>query len=274
MKPQPSHEPAATAYRDGNARDVVIVGADRAGVARRFHTREGTVMNPVAMGVVAAQGLWVRRRIPRLPQAGGAATGLVGDDEGGVLRVAILGESTAAGLGVDSHAEGFPGGFARELAERAGRGVRWQVTGRDGATIRYVRHRMLDSVVDEHDCVVLLIGANDVLTRTPATRWAEDLGSVLDTLSWRAGQVLVPSVAPFERFPSLPRTLAGYLADKARALDEVARSVCDARPGADWVDSSDGLSIGPEFFASDGFHPSAVGYARWAARVAGCVRLT
>jgi lysophospholipase L1-like esterase len=230
-------------------------------------------MNGAVLGVVAAQGLWVRRRTPKLPPAGGATSGVVGDDEVGALRVAIVGESTAAGLGVVSHARGFPGCLARHLAERSGRSVRWQVNGRDGATIRRVRHLMLGNLAGDLDCVVLLIGVNDVLSRTPALRWGQDLAGCLDTLGPRSRQVVVPGIAPFERFPSLPTTLARYLAGRAQTLDDEARSVCDGRSEALWIPASDGLDVGSDFFASDGFHPSAAGYDAWARQVATHIRV-
>ena len=132
---------------------------------------------------------------------------------------------------------------------------------------------MVDGLPTGLDGVVLLIGANDVLSRTPEPRWEDDLGAVVDALGSRARQVLVPGLAPFARFPSLPTALARYLARRAEALDEVARSVCSRCPSAQWIPASKESDIGPDFFASDGFHPSAIGYDQWAAQVAACVRL-
>ncbi|QTX05578.1 hypothetical protein G127AT_05030 [Agromyces archimandritae] len=77
-------------------------------------------------------------------------------------------------------------------------------------------------------------------------------------------------IPPFERFEAFPRTLRRYLAGRAAAVDAVSRRICD-RPGVTWVDSTVELDMGPDFFARDGFHPSALGYRSWASLVADAV---
>lgn len=221
-------------------------------------------MNPLLLPVVAAQGAWVRMRTKGLPPADGPTAGTVGDAPGAPLRIAVLGESTAAGCGVGSHDDGFTGALARELAERSGRRVEWQVIGQDGATARRIRYRLLPRLGEDLDLAVLLAGVNDVLTRRPPAEWAADLEAILDGLGARASQVLMTGVPPFDAFPSLPGTLGCYLAGHAAALDEVSRSVCAARPGVTWVGSADLLPLRADFFAADRFHPSAAGYRRWA----------
>jgi lysophospholipase L1-like esterase len=76
------------------------------------------------------------------------------------------------------------------------------------------------------------------------------------------------AIPPFTALPSLPTTLGRYLAERAAALDAVSRRVCAEQPRATWISSTDLLPIGPDFFASDRFHPSAIGYRRWARAVA------
>ncbi|UED86232.1 hypothetical protein K4G22_20220 [Streptomyces profundus] len=130
-------------------------------------------MNPLLLPVVAVQGLRVRSATEVLPPAAGPLAGRVpaggdaasGPASGDALRLGVLGESTAAGCGVDSHADGFPGCLARELAARTKRPVAWEVVGLHGATARRVRHRLLPQLEGRFDTVVLLAGVNDVLSR-------------------------------------------------------------------------------------------------------------
>ena len=91
------------------------------------------------LAIVLGQGLWVRQTTIRLPPAGGDRTGLVGDDAEQPMRITVVGDSTAAGCGVDTHDDGFAGNLARELAQRSARSVRWHVHGIPGATIGDVR---------------------------------------------------------------------------------------------------------------------------------------
>ncbi|MFC5749017.1 SGNH/GDSL hydrolase family protein [Actinomadura rugatobispora] len=227
-------------------------------------------MNALLMPVVAVQGLWVRSRTERLPEASGPAGGAAGEGAGPPVRLAVLGESTAAGCGVGTHDEGFPGCLARELAARDRRPVTWEVVGQNTATAHRIRHRLLPRLGGGLDVAVLLAGVNDVLTRRDPRQWGEDLAAIVDGLGERAAHVAVTGIPPFEAFPSLPGALGRYLARRADALDEVSRRVCE-RAGATWVGSGGIVPepVDPDFFARDRFHPSASGYRRWAGAVAG-----
>lgn len=225
-------------------------------------------LSGIALPVVAVQAMWVRRSTEVLPPAAGPSSGVVGDGPAEPLRLAVLGESTAAGCGVDSHDDGFTGALARELAGRTRRPVAWQVVGQNGATSRRIRHRLPPELGGDFDLAVLLAGANDVLSRRAPAEWRADLTAIVEDLGARATQVAVAGIPPFREFPSLPGTLARYLARRATVLDAVAAQVCAERPGVTWVGSTDSMPIGPDFFARDRFHPSSSGYGRWALSIA------
>lgn len=231
-------------------------------------------MNPLLLPVVAVQGMRVRSSTETLPPAAGPttgvaeATGTTGTEPAGPpVRLAVLGESTAAGCGVETHDEGFAGCLARALAARDGRRVTWEVVGQNAATSRRIRYRLLPELGKSLDVAVLLAGVNDVLGRRGPREWEADLAAIVDALAGRAERVVVTGIPPFDVFPSLPATLGRYLAERAKALDEVSRRVCAGRPRATWLDSTDILPAGPDFFARDRFHPSATGYRRWAQAV-------
>lgn len=222
-------------------------------------------MNPLWLPIVAIQGRWARSRIEVLPEAGGPTSGSTGDAVGTPLRLVVIGESTAAGCGASTHEEALSGALARALSERHDRSVQWTVHGRHGATIRRVRYRMIPELGAGVDVAVLLIGANDVLKRTPIDQWREELAAVVESLATVAERVVVAGIPPFAAFPSLPRLLRAYLAERGRALDDAAQDVCAHREGVSWIGSVDLGDAGPDFFARDGFHPSSVGYQHWAA---------
>lgn len=228
-------------------------------------------MNRLLLPVVALQGLWVRRTFILAAPVSGPSTGTSGGSgagAGAALRLAVVGESTAAGSGVDSHDDGFAGSLARALTTRTGRPVDWEVAAQFGATARRIRHRLLPRLTGEHDLAVLLAGANDVLTRRPAADWADDLAAIVDGLGARAERVAVSGIPPFGLFPALPGALRRYLGERAARFDEVARQVCAVRPAATWIGFGAGERPGPGFFAADRFHPSAAGYRQWAGAVA------
>lgn len=140
--------------------------------------------------------------------------------------------------------------------------------GRYGATIRRIRHRILPEIDADADIAVLLIGVNDVLTRTPVLQWREDLAAVLSALTDRAKQVVVSGIPPFDSFPSLPRPLRTYLAERGRKLDSAAQVACASDPAISWISSDSLANAETAFFARDGFHPSPAGYQRWAQEMA------
>lgn len=229
----------------------------------------GCLMSNLLLPVVAVQAMWKRHRKVAIPAAEGPSSGVVlGRDDHRPLRIAVLGDSLAAGYGVHTHAEGFAGSLAVHLAERTGRAVAWTAVGQYGATARRIRHRLLPRLDREADLAVVVGGANDVLVDRHPDEWAEHLGFIVDELGGRAEQVMVAGIPPFEHLPCMPGALGRHLAARANALDLASQEVCAARPAAAWVDGQLLLPFVPEYFAKDGFHPSASGYRRWSGAVA------
>ncbi len=214
--------------------------------------------------VIAVQGLMTSRRMEVLPEAGGPSTGFTTSTQGPPVRLLVVGESTAAGVGAATHEEAFTGALARALEERHGRQVRWTVHGENGARVRRLRHHVLPNLDVEADVAVLLVGVNDVMARTPVEDWRTDLAAVLDELATQAGRVVVTGVPRFAAFPSLPRALAADLDQRGRVLDDVARQLCAERADTVWIESPALDPAEGGLFARDGFHPSPAGYEHWA----------
>jgi len=164
-------------------------------------------VNPLLLPVVAAQGIWVRSTVIAPAAAGGPTTGIVGDGSGPPLSIGVVGESTAAGCGVDTHDDGFPGQLARELAARTRRPVTWAVVGQHGATARRIRYRFVPRLGGNLNLAVLLAGVSDVLARRSTAQWGADLAAILADLAGRAERVVVTAIPPFAVLPSLPTTL-------------------------------------------------------------------
>ncbi|GAB3838628.1 hypothetical protein GCM10027610_042960 [Dactylosporangium cerinum] len=187
-------------------------------------------VNPLRLPVVAVQGLWLRSTLRLASAPGGGTSGTAPGPTGPPLRLAVLGDSTAAGCGVTGDDEAFAAGFAQEVATRTRRPVDWQVVGQFGATARRVRFRLVPRLDDDLDTVVLLAGANDVLAGRGPSLWREDLTGILADLSHITHQVVVAGIPPFGLFPSIPATLGRYLGERADALNAVSREVCGRNP--------------------------------------------
>ena len=223
-------------------------------------------MRRLQASVAAVQGMWLRSTVKFAPPAVGPTHGSIGTTARPPLRIAVLGDSTAAGCGVHTHDEGFTGSLAREISARTLRPVEWQVAGQFGATARRIRYRLLPTLDTELDAAVLLAGGNDVMSRRTPGEWRADLDAITDDLMERAGHVVIAAVPPFALFPAVPPALGRYLSERAAELDEVSRRICAVRPCTTWVPMTE--LPRPEHFAGDRFHLSAAGYHRWARVIA------
>ena len=73
--------------------------------------------------------------------------------------------------------------------------------------------------------------------------------------------VPAPAALTADGMPALPATLARYLSERARTLNNISQQICAQNPGRTTFISSPAGQPPPGFFSSDRFHPSAEGYA-------------
>lgn len=217
--------------------------------------------------VLVAQGRRVRRTTPRLPEAPGPRTGQVAG-RGEPLRLLVLGESTAAGVGAADHQEGLAGQVAASLSAASGRPVHWRVLGRNGATAAVTREALLAPATElSADVAVIALGVNDTLRLHAPARWTADLRRLIADVRARCGPipVVLAAVPPMGRFPGLPQPLRGVLGLRAAVLDRAAARLAWQLDAVHHVP----VPLPPEevarFFCADRFHPSPHGYAQWGA---------
>ncbi|MFF0710319.1 MULTISPECIES: SGNH/GDSL hydrolase family protein [Gordonia] len=217
--------------------------------------------------VIAWQGLRAKRSVVRLPQAEGDF-GTVGDaSDPSCLRLVVLGDSLAGGVGVEHHLDTLAGGVATRLAAREERPVQWVVAARTGFTAAQVMTLIDDAVLAQADVVVVSVGANDAKNMHTARRWRDELTALLNAVcaaSERAEIVLLP-VPMLQMCPALPGALAQTLGTRAAQFDAIADDVVAGsgrvRRIMRFEPSGDGL------FAADGFHPSAAFHAIYAEQI-------
>jgi lysophospholipase L1-like esterase len=218
--------------------------------------------------VLIYQGMVLRRRIPRLPEAADPAGTCAG--AGPAVRLAVLGDSTAAGVGAARHRDALAGMLGAAVAGRTGRAVSWRAVARSGATSRTARD-LVPGLVDggwRPDVVVVVVGVNDLKNLRRLRDWDRDVPALLAAIDERSGKVpvIICGMAPVSWFPALPQPMRAVMALRARAMDHVLR-----RLAGDRHVPVDPQIIGNGFFAEDGFHPSSSGYRAWAGQLAGPV---
>ena len=220
--------------------------------------------------ILFLQGRGVRRVTPRLPPADGPHQGIVPGPR--PLRLLIAGESTVVGVGVATHDEGLAGQTARALAASTGRGVRWRVLGRSGATARHLVAECIGPAAPIHaDVIVIALGVNDTISVSPVGRWVRALDALLHGVRRTSSDaaVIVSGVPPMQIFPAFPAPLRHVLGLRARVLDRAAVRWAAGHAGVTHVPhlTTPPADV-PEMFCADRFHPSVLGYARWGAALA------
>ncbi|MGM0769631.1 MAG: SGNH/GDSL hydrolase family protein [Pseudomonadota bacterium] len=218
--------------------------------------------------VLLYQGKRTRRITPRLPEAQGAACGQFGDGEP-QLRLLVLGESTAAGVGVSSHEHGLAGQLALQLHERSGRPIAWHTVGVNGIRLDQLNQKLAGTELPASDVVLLSMGVNDTTGLTPRYRFRRQLRLLQKMLSAHyAGPVYLLSVPPMHRFTALPAPLRHIMGWRARQLNGVYEQL--ARQQSQYFRYWRYPALtDPSLLASDGYHPSDKGYLAIAQALAG-----
>lgn len=218
--------------------------------------------------VLLYQGNDLRRRIPRLPEAADPAG--TAEGAGRQVRLAVFGDSTAAGVGAKCHQAALAGMLAGAVAQQTGREVSWRAVAASGATSRTARD-LAPHLADSNwrpDVVVVLVGVNDLKKLRRLRDWDQDVLALLAAIDEITGnaRVIVSGMAPVSRFPALPQPMRAVMALRARAMDHTLR-----RTAGDGYVPVNAKMIRSGFFAEDGFHPSSQGYGAWAGELAGPV---
>ncbi len=222
--------------------------------------------------LLLAQGLNVRRKALELPEADGPREGELLPPPGRLrdeapLRVLVVGDSSAAGVGVAHQRDALAMQLAATLADELGRRVHWQLVARTGNTALEAFAQVRETALAPADILVSAVGVNDVVRQVPPARTIEQLLALHQHVAERAGvrYWLHCGLPPMHQFPLLPSPLRWLLGSQAELLNQQLLALLgDQRdralrrlPAALRCDEANGL------MAEDGFHPGPRGYALW-----------
>ncbi|MFR9799188.1 SGNH/GDSL hydrolase family protein [Streptomyces sp. MS06] len=251
----------------------------RARVARRIAAGAAFGGGGIGLAGAAVAGLLLaevrlaRRHVgigttPHVPHAEGRY-GRVWDAPGGTaLRLAMLGDSTAAGQGVHRSGQ-TPGALlASGLAAVAERPVELANVALPGARSDDLDRQVGAVLADPAripDVCVIMIGANDVTNRMPATRSVRHLAGAVRRLRTAGAEVVVGTCPDLGTIEPVQQPLR-WLARRASRQLAAAQTIGVVEQGGRTVSLGD--LLGPEFaanprelFGPDKYHPSAEGYA-------------
>lgn len=215
------------------------------------------LLSPILMRQAAA----VRRDVPGLAEAPGERTGV--DGTGPVLRLLVVGESPAAGVGVDDQQQALPAQLAQHLAHRVGRRVEWTSVARTGMTAsRAVRDLLPVIPPGPFHIAVVALGVNDTLKLRSRGAWVAAVRELAAGIARGSGcRIVLAGVPEFGGLVALPQPLRGVLALHARSLDRALAGLAGHSVTMTHVRSP---RIDAEMLARDRFHPGPAGHAAWA----------
>lgn len=209
--------------------------------------------------LLLAQALRVRQLTPRLPEPDGAREGRRG--LGPLLRLLIIGDSAAAGVGAANQEEALAGQLTARLAPRFQ--LQWQLLARSGDRVRDARRRLAEVPALRTDVVLTSLGVNDLTALRSARGYVAGLRDLVQELRRREARLFVVSgLPPMHAFPALPQPLRWALGAQARRFDARLAAWCGAQ--SDCLHLPFGELPDTGMMASDGFHPGPPIYARWA----------
>jgi lysophospholipase L1-like esterase len=228
------------------------------------------ILIPPLLPVLLAQGYWIKKRTPRLPDAGGPREGTVaGECE--PIKLIGVGESTVAGVGAATQETALTGQLALALNRQSKRSVNWLVVARSGINARKSLTELVPQLAGRRADVVLIgLGVNDSIEFHTGRRWALDIERLIEAIRCEVGDalVLLAGVPPLDYFPGLPQPLSFVLGARSAFLGEASAGVAKKMQRVVHVPFQIEKRGSRQLFCSDGFHPSELGYSLWAQQLA------
>jgi lysophospholipase L1-like esterase len=227
------------------------------------------VLGVLLAGVLIGEAKLARRSVGIPNGSPPDGDGVWGHGPGEPISMAVLGDSSAAGLGVQHAIETPAVLLASGLSEVAGRPVRLTNVAVVGATSAGLLAQVDRVLPARPELAVILVGANDVKARIGPVESVRDLTIAVRRLRAAGAAVVVGTCPDLGTIRPLAQPLRSLARRWSRQL-AAAQTVAVVEAGGRTVSFGD--ILGPEFaarpaelFSVDRFHPSAEGYAAAAA---------
>lgn len=245
--------------REAAARGAAWGGGGLAGVA------VGTVGLLLAQARAAKRTIGMQRGVPPYQD------GRFGPPTGTSIRLAVLGDSVAAGLGAEDAADTLAGVLVRGVHEATGRPVLMTNHAVVGARSADLERQVTRALTTRPQVAVIIVGANDLTHLVPRRTSSRYLRDAIKRLRADGTEVVVGTCPDLGTVRPVGPPLRWVARDLSRSLAAAQRSAT-LQAGGQPVSLHD--TLGPEFeaspevlFSADQFHPSGLGYRRLGAVV-------
>jgi len=214
--------------------------------------------------ILLLQVCWVKLKLLKLPEAAGKRSGCSGD--GSAINVLILGDSAAAGVGVNEQKCALTGQLAANLA--VNHKISWQLIASSGFTSNELIKEIQALPAQTFNYVLVSVGVNDVSHLTLSKDWLNNLHVILDLLNTKFAEpkVLLTGIPPMHLFTGIPQPLRWCLGKRAKRLNQLMVKVAADKSQCSVLTVN--FPITSEYLAEDGVHPSKLAYHVWAKQAA------
>lgn len=246
-----------------------------------------TLLLPLLTPMLVLQALWVKRVTPKLPEAKGPREGLIESSHNMLdfalakeacgtadtsliksINILILGDSAAAGVGVDLQQQALSGYLTKRLSEHYV--VRWTLLARSGLTTNKTLAKLSSESWQaslrqgQYDVVLLSLGVNDVLSPLRVTKWLSSTECLLHELRQHSpeAQLLLTPVPPLGAFLAFPQPLRWFVGQRSDEFNRRLQQLLASKSRCYLLSLQ--LPLSHDSLAADGFHPSESSYRLWA----------
>lgn len=219
------------------------------------------ILTIILAPILLVQGKYVRYKTPKLPEPKGVREDF-SDQRQQSLRLLIIGDSSAAGVGVSEQQNALCGQLISNL--KPDFTVEWRLVAKTGATTIDALHWLKQYQATPFNIVISVFGVNDVTRLHSLARWKKLQHQLLAAIETTYPQALhiACGLPPIHKFPALPVPLRWFLGRRATAFDGALKRVLSARSQSHYFNLR--FDTDPTFMASDGFHPGELMYKEWA----------
>lgn len=185
----------------------------------------------------------------------------------------ILGDSAAAGVGVNVQDDALLGSILKELSSEFS--IQFYLHATTGFTTDQVIQSIQTFETQHFDVIITSVGVNDITKFTSPQAWIAKQKQLYQILKHKfSPQLTIASgVPPMDQFPALPNPLAWLFGQYAKAMNlELGQFVAQQKQ-MEWIeyDLKKFLALNLAM-AKDGFHPSKEIYQYWGKQVAEKIR--
>lgn len=223
--------------------------------------------------VLVIQGNRVKKNTVQLPEPEGEREGTCG--QGQPLSILIVGDSAAAGVGVEHQDDALLGAILKDLQHNFK--IQWKLHAKTGDSTAKVICAIEQLETEHFDVVISSVGVNDVTKLMPADIWIQKQKKLYAMIQQKFSPELViaAGVPPMNMFPALPNPLAWLFGQYAKKMNQQLAKFVASQDSMQWIeyDIEKYRAMNLEM-AADGFHPSKEVYTLWGQEVASKIRQT